>query len=222
MRVPAVTWTGNESCSLLLRVAHLFSSFVVNTELLRYRLQRGIELHERMFDSSMGVMAGITAIALGHGLGGLAIRVKAIVGPLIRVAARILDFDRQTHQVRLKMTRLVDRAFALRIPFIDHKGGLIRPLATVEKLLVGPALYEDVSEHLVAAWTGAIVHAVPGGKKHPVAVAGGAEEVALGIVLRLGRFFFRRCRQKCEAESEDQRSGESEFHDSLQQAFKMA
>ena len=120
------------------------------------------------------------------------------------------------------MTRLVDRTFALRIPFIDHKGGLIWPLATVEKLLVGPALYEDVSEHLVAAWTGAIVHAVPGGKKHPVAVVGGAEEVALGIVLRLGRFFFRRGRQPCEAESEDQRSSESEFHDSLQPTIKMA
>src|ERR1700737_5399501 len=102
MRVPAVTWPGAESCSLLLRVAHLLSSFVVNAELLRHRLQRGIELHERMFDSGMGVMAGITAIALGHGLGSPAIRVQPVVGPLIRVAAGILDFGRQTHQVRLK------------------------------------------------------------------------------------------------------------------------
>src|SRR6267143_6310848 len=80
--LPLGTWPGNESWSRLLRVAHLFSSFVVNAELLRHRLQRGIELHEGMFDSGMGVMAGITAVALGHGLGGLAARVKAVVGPL--------------------------------------------------------------------------------------------------------------------------------------------
>src|SRR3984893_12364505 len=113
MRRPLSGGSATKVCSLLLRVAHLFSSLVVNPELLRHRLQRGIELHERMFDGGMGVMAGIAAMPLGHGLGGLAIRVKAIVGPLIRVAPGILDFDRQTHQVRLKMTRLVDRTFAL-------------------------------------------------------------------------------------------------------------
>src|SRR5260370_22992194 len=95
----AVTWLANEVCSPLLRVAHLFSSFVVNAELLRHRLQRGIELHERMFDSGMGVMAGITAIALEHGLRGLTDRVKAVVGPLIRVAAGVHYFSRPQHPV---------------------------------------------------------------------------------------------------------------------------
>src|SRR5258708_9376355 len=104
MGLPAVTWPGTESCSLLLRVAHLFSSFVVNAELLRHRLQRGIELHECMFDSGMGVMAGITAIALGHGLGGLAARVKAVVGPLIRVAAGMPYFARPSPQLSVEIT----------------------------------------------------------------------------------------------------------------------
>src|SRR5260370_26052943 len=87
MRLPLSRVSATKVCSPLLQVAHLFSSLVVNAELLRHGLQRGIELHERMFDSGMGVMAGITAIALGHGLGRPPIRVKAVVGPLIRVAA---------------------------------------------------------------------------------------------------------------------------------------
>jgi hypothetical protein len=50
------------------RVVDLFAGLVVCAEILRYRLQRGIKLHERVLYCGVLVMAG-PAVALRLGLG---------------------------------------------------------------------------------------------------------------------------------------------------------
>src|SRR5580704_11418291 len=111
----------------LLRVADLFPLLVIHAELLGYRLQSGVELNEGMLDGRMRFMAGPTAVSLGHGFRALAIWVKAEVSPLFREATGILHFDCEAHQVRLEMSSLIDRAFALGVPFVDDEHGLLRP-----------------------------------------------------------------------------------------------
>src|SRR5580704_6031908 len=51
----------------LLRVRHLLARFVVRAEPFRDRLQRGIELHERVLDRSVLLVTGPAGIVLGHG-----------------------------------------------------------------------------------------------------------------------------------------------------------
>src|ERR1700726_1730615 len=74
--------------------------------------------------------------------------------PICRDSRGVFDFDGKAHQIGLKVSLLVDRAFALGVALVDYKHRLLRPLATLEKLLVGPPLYEDVGEHLGAAGSG--------------------------------------------------------------------
>ena len=51
---------------LSLRVRYLLPRFVVCPELLRYYLQRGIELHELVLDGGVCVVAGAARIAVRH------------------------------------------------------------------------------------------------------------------------------------------------------------
>src|SRR6202045_1923987 len=129
-----------------------------------------------MFDRGMGLVAGPAAVAFGHGAGGLAVGVVAVVGPLIGIARRIFYFDGETDQIGLIVALLVDRAAAGCVTLIDHEHGLLRPLSGIHELVVGPALHEYVGEHFMAAGRGTVVHAESSGEKHPFAVVGGAEK----------------------------------------------
>jgi hypothetical protein len=65
----------------------------------------------------------------------------------------------------------------------------LRPVATdVES----PALHKNIGKHFVAVGAWAVVHSIAGGEKHPFAVVGGPDKLALLVILRLGHFFFRR------------------------------
>src|SRR5579863_1022925 len=63
---------------LSLRLRHLLPRLVVCPELLRHYLQRGIELHKRVLDGGMGVVARPAAVALGHSLGRFAVGVENV------------------------------------------------------------------------------------------------------------------------------------------------
>src|SRR5260370_18321106 len=65
----------------LLCVRHLFPFLVVDTELLRHRLERRIELNESVLDTTVRVVTRPAAVPFRHGLGGLALGVKPEVSP---------------------------------------------------------------------------------------------------------------------------------------------
>src|SRR5580700_2108242 len=206
-RWPGVTYSYDS-----LYVFDLFAGFVVRVEILRHRLQRGIELNERVFNRGVSVVAGPALVALRHGLGCLGIRFKAVVGPFVGISGGVFDFDRQAHQIGLKVPLLVDRAFAFGVALVDYKHRILWPLAALEKFLIGPALYEYVRELLVASGRGTVVHAITRGEKLPIAVVRRTYQIALRVVLWLGPFFLRRCSQQYQAESEDHGKAKNRFH----------
>src|SRR4029077_6602063 len=180
----------------LLDIFDLLAGLVVGAELLRHRLHRGVELHKGVLDCGVGVVAGPAAVAFGHRFGGFAVGAESVVGPFVRVPSRVFDLDCQSHKVGLIVSLLVDRASAFGVALVDDEHRLFRPLATRKKFVIGPALDEHVGEHLVAAVIGTVVHPKTGGEKLPIAIISRTLQVALGVILRLGRFFFRRrCQQ---------------------------
>src|SRR5260370_31821602 len=88
----------------LLCVRHLFPFLVVDTELLRHRLERRIELNESVLDSTVRVVTRPAAVPFRHGLGGLALGFKAEVSPPFQEPDRILYLNPQYHQIYLKST----------------------------------------------------------------------------------------------------------------------
>src|SRR5580692_7413122 len=84
--------TGSTRSTQFASLFALFAGFVVGAEILRHRLERGIELHKRVLDRGVQVVAGPAAVALRHGLGGLGIRFKAVVGPFVGISGGVFDF----------------------------------------------------------------------------------------------------------------------------------
>src|SRR5580704_1694087 len=117
------------------------------------------------------------------------------------MSSGIFDLDSQAHQIGLKVSRLVDRTLALGFAFIDDKHRLLWPRAALAKVVVGPALHEDVGEQVVAGWSGTVVHAVASREKLPIAVIRRAEQKALRVIRRLGGSVRRRSGQQRHAES---------------------
>src|SRR5580704_15517264 len=70
----------------LLRIRYLFPFLVIDSELLRYGLQRGIELNEAMLDGGMGIMTRPATVSFRHGFGRFAVGIVRKVGPLLREA----------------------------------------------------------------------------------------------------------------------------------------
>src|ERR1700730_3837496 len=173
----------------LLRVRYLLARLVVGSQLLCAGIQRWIEPQERGFDGSGSVVAGPASISMRHSSGRFAVGFEAVIGPLVRIAPRVFHLDGQAHQIGLVVPFLIDGTSARGIAFIDYEHGLFGPLSGVRKLVVGPALHEDVGEHLMAAGRGAVVHAISGGEEHPLAVVGRADKLTLVVVLRLWHSF---------------------------------
>src|ERR1700691_2338672 len=74
-------------------VFDMFAGFVVRAELLRHRLQRGIELYEGVLDRGVLFVAGPAFVALRHGLGCFVIWFKAEVGPFVGISGGVFAFD---------------------------------------------------------------------------------------------------------------------------------
>src|ERR1700733_9312336 len=206
---------------LSFRLRHLFPRFVVRAELPRHRLESGIELHKRMLDSSMILVARPAGVALGHGFGRFAVDVEKVVRPLIRIPRRIFHLDHQSRQIGLIMALLVDGTSARCIPLVNHEHALLRPLPGVRKFAVSPALHKNVGKHFVAVGAWAVVHAVSGGEKHPLAVVGRPDKLALPVILRLRRFFSRPCGQQNKSNSQNKHRTQSAFHRTLILPSKM-
>src|SRR5579871_2700832 len=90
------------------------------------------------------------------------------------------------------MAFLVNGTFALGLAFIDDKDRPLRPLPGAQEFLVCPARDENIGEHFVASRSRRVVHAIAGGKKFPVAIIRGAQQVPFFVVVSDGSFFLGR------------------------------
>src|SRR6266849_1669162 len=89
--------------------------FLVRAELLRYWFQRGIKLHEGMFDGRV-VFVTLPAGIFGIGLGRFRAFIEVEIGPLVRESGFVLHFHTVSHEIGLKVSDFVDRHLNLRSP----------------------------------------------------------------------------------------------------------
>jgi hypothetical protein len=121
--------------------------------------------------------------------------VKCEIGPFIGKARSVFYFHIETHEFRLKVAVLVDRAFRLRAVKLENEYGFVRPRPVFEEIVIVGGRHKNVGEHLMVGIVRSLLrvaHAVTGGKKNPLAVIRWADQFAVG-----GKFGFARVWRTC-------------------------
>ena len=159
----------------------VFRGGVIGAEFFRHFLQRGIKLHERVFNRGV-IFVALPARGFGICSSSFCVCAKIEIRPLFGESAFIFHFHANTHEFSLEMARLVNGAIGFRLSFFDNKDGFVRPLSGDQELTVGPLWNEYIREHLVSVGGGVVVHSQPGRKKDPFPVIFRADQTLSGVL----------------------------------------
>ncbi len=166
-----------------------FRSGAIGAEFFRHFLQRGIKLHEGVFDRGV-IFVALPARRFRICSSSFCIGVKVEIGPLFGESTFIFYFHTHTDEFTLEMACLVDGTIGFRLPLLDNEDGFVRPLSGGQELTVTPLWNEYVREQLASVGGGGVVHSQPGGKKDPSPVVFRADQTLAGVsrdwIIRLG------------------------------------
>src|SRR5262249_34248937 len=91
----------------------------------------------------------------------LLVRPKPELDTLARLTLLVLHFADQLSQRRLIASAFVDRSMRRRFIFLEHKHGLVWPLAVGNEVVVSRGVHKDVRKLWIVIFPGAVTHAEP-------------------------------------------------------------